>query len=328
MIKFHKYSYLLVIGVSLLLSLSGCIGINKSTPKYPKNTKNAEQLAQIKLDEEKEIERLNEQRKQREIARKKEFLRQKEIEKNQAIDSFYHQPTSVKELIKSITDLQNMKQGEFEKKYDFEKRKLEAIKNTSLDGLYSTELPSPIDMRYNPDKEVWEIKLADLTRGVSYAYKKMKKNDHFLIKTDEIYKRKREYIATNRMGAQVTVTEYSSKYFGLYIQHEEMMKSLSRHIKGSGQYTTKLVLEMPIPLNEAKKYNNMAMLLFGCRLVYRIDGNVNDKDIIGDGTQLIEATYDSPTEIFSIETYLRIRPVGLVVYKRSTKPTILSYLDF
>ena len=167
MIKFHKYSYLLVIGVSLLLSLSGCIGINKSTPKYPKNTKNAEQLAQIKLDEEKEIERLNEQRKQREIARKKEFLRQKEIEKNQAIDSFYHQPTSVKELIKSITDLQNMKQGEFEKKYDFEKRKLEAIKNTSLDGLYSTELPSPIDMRYNPDKEVWEIKLADLTSVMS-----------------------------------------------------------------------------------------------------------------------------------------------------------------
>ena len=154
----------------------------------------------------------------------------------------------------------------------------------------------------------------------------MKKNDHFLIKTDEIYKRKREYLATNRMGAQVTVTEYSSKYFGLYIQYEGMIKSLSSHIKS--KYTTKLVLEMPVPLNEAKKYNNMAMLPFGCRLVYRIDGNVNDKDIIGDGTQLIEATYDRPTEIFSIETYLRIRPVGLVVYKRSTNPRILSYLDF
>ena len=337
---------LAIIGIILMYFISGCAAKNSKliqntgdTAEIINNKTDIEQklreqklkeqklreqkLKEQKLKEQKLKEQKLKEQKLKEQKLKEQKLKEQKLKeqklREQIVGTIHKASDSISAIYKGIEKIQEIKQGQFEKASEFNERKRNLIDNYRIfkgEILSSNILPGSV--KYDADKEVWKIEFGEYKRS---GYKTL---DRLILETEIVYNDTEKYEASNAMGATVTVTKYSRISYGAYITNKKYIEKIKRKL--SDGYTNRFVIKMPMPIEDAKKYGEEPN--FKYRLVYRLDGGVNNHDILGKDNLFTGPTINDPVELALAGYLLRINPLAILVYESKNNSKVLHYYKF
>jgi hypothetical protein len=314
-----------------------CVSIEKekhrtsSTELRYMERRKAELVAQEKewRKEEAEASALREKR-----IKEKEKRIKEELKKN-IKNIISSKPDKVQPIILKIRKIHNLRKNDFEKTSDFEKRKQKMISKLTFptDKLFSSET-IPKSVKYDPDNEFWLIQIGEYKKGYPLLDEDMiDRYDHLKIITEQVADVKKKYVGQNVMGWKKVITSHYDEHYGLLVISTSSLRSISDYmVTPNKPYIPEGYKEFQIkvnmPINEAKRYGKKPK--FKYRLVYKINGNVVDKNVIEyssyDGTGM--ATLDKPYDISWKTGYLNVKLYALAVYieKKNKRSVIQCFL--